>query len=238
MKNDWQHNVNVCVRAPSCHVCNSAFIFFLSRAKIILVPPFCKMKNSIKQTATSEIVLRCLWLVDCFVMGCFTSRWWQAVSNMRSADLTCPVQQYRPRQFICTVANILPCISHYPAVAVTAAASHITNMAFCVCFKCLLFLHLLSMRTVHLSFLLFSLCMNFAYLCAQNTKYLVENIGSWNTPSPSCVYPGYMCASIYVRVLPSADDGREKRKILVSTRGTVEKVRTRHSKLEPLSLSC
>lgn len=46
------------------------------------------------------------------------------------------------------------------------------------------------------------------------------------------------CASIYVCVLHSKDDAKEKRRILVSTRGTVEKVRAQHSKLEPLSLSC
>lgn len=49
------------------------------------------------------------------------------------------------------------------------------------------------------------------------------------------------CASIYLCVLiHSADDarGEKNRGILVSTRETVEKVRARHSKLKPLSLSC
>lgn len=50
------------------------------------------------------------------------------------------------------------------------------------------------------------------------------------------------CTSIYLcGLIHSADDARgkeKKRGILVSTRETVEKVRARHSKLKPLSLSC
>lgn len=60
---------------------------------------------------------------------------------------------------------------------------------------------LLSMRTVHLPFVFFSLCVNFGSLCAQNIKYVMDFIGGWNKPkhlaflfvSRIWVYPGYMC---------------------------------------------
>lgn len=198
------------------------------------------MKNSIKQTATCKIVLSCLWLVDCLVMGCFfTWRWWQDVYYVQSADLTCPVLQYRPRQFICTIANILPCVNHYPAAPVTAATSPTWRCVSVSNVYC--FYTVLSMTLVHLLLPINEFCI------LMRSKYKVFSGKHWRLKhtktSCICLWVPYVftqvtCASIYVRVLHSADDAGEKRRILVSMRGTVEKVRARYSKLKPLSLSC
>lgn len=130
---------------------------------------------------------------------------------------------------------------HHPLPSCYCCCCCITNMAFCECVKCSLFPHSM------FSFFFCILLPVNEFCILIRSKYEVFSAKQWrlerNKTSCVCLWVPYVftqvtCASIYVCVLHSGDDAGEKRRILVSTRGTVEKVRARHSKLKPLSLSC